>query len=73
MGAEIVVVATREEGVELGVHLGREVADDDLDIVSLPIEGGVDIDAVLLMEEAVGRLHSGAVHLSKPIGRSCFF
>lgn len=53
---EKVVAAGGEVGVEAGAHAVGIGRDGALYVVPLPIHGGVGVDALLLVEKAVGRV-----------------
>ena len=47
-----------EGGIEFGAHVVDIAGNGEFDVVSLPVEGGVDVDVTLLVEEAVGGFYA---------------
>ena len=47
-----------EGGIEFGAHVVDIAGNGELDVVLLPVEGGMDIHIPLLMQKAVGGLYA---------------
>ena len=55
--AEEIGASAGDELIELGRHLMAVVINGIFDVVALPIYRGIAVDALLLMEEAVGHFY----------------
>ena len=59
--------------IEFLAHIVHIAANGQFDVILLPVEGRMDIDVPLLMQETIGGLYAVLTyHWSYPIGLNCF-